>query len=329
MTGTGEGPAPKRSALRRFGWLAAVPVALAAYGFYYLSNIPQSWPVEDDVGQGRWATRGLDQMQLRGPTTGPLLSAHIGCAGNLTLRTGSAAAPQLRTISIAKGAGASVDIVLATDPGAGQPAVTLGAIRGDPDYPQIRLRTQDASLRVDAYAVPTPGFSPTAPVSLVTRDLALVFPCRQSEDPEGLRLDLGDIEAVDLQPILHVQAVAAGEAGGGDAFSDTATACGSKKGAKVWRLPVPVVQPADCRPGFLAVSDLKLDDGLSVGLQGFGYTVHEGKAHVWPFVDEAMNNPVLKSVMEAAIAGLVASLGVGAWLKRPQAGKRRGPTEGG
>ncbi len=318
-TGGGKIPVAKASALRRFGWLAAVPVALAAYGFYYFSSIPQAWPLEDDA-QGQWKTSGLDQMQFRSPKAGPLLSSHIGCAGNLTLRT--ATPPQTRTINIAKGAGASVDVALTPDPAAGAAAVTLEAIRGDPDYPQIRLRTQNASLKVDAYAVPTPGFAPAAPVSLETKDLAIVFPCRQSDDPEGLRLDLGDIDEPDYEPILHVQAVATGGADGGDAFSDTSTACGAKRGAKVWRLPIPSVQPADCRPGFLAVSDLKLDRSLSVALQGSGYTVHEGKAHVWPFVDEVMNNPVLKAAIEAGIAALVAAVGINLHRQRSQARKR-------
>jgi hypothetical protein len=313
----GKSPVPKPSALRRFGWLAAVPVALAAYGFYYLSSIPQAWAVEDDA-QRQWKTSGLDQMQFRGPNAGPLLSAHVGCAGNLTLR--AATLPQPRTINIPKGAGASVDVTLMPDAPGAPAAVTLEAIRGDPDYPQMRLRAQNASLKLDAYAVPTPGFPPTPPVSLLTRDLAIVFPCRQSDDPEGLRLDLGDIEDVDAQPILHVEALATGQADGADAFSDTSTACGAKKGAKVWRPPFPVVQQADCRPGFLSVSDLKLDGSLSVGLQGSGYTVHEGKAHVWPFVDEVMNNPVLKYVIGAAIAGMVASVGINLRRKRAAGG---------
>jgi hypothetical protein len=317
-------PAKSPSVLRRFGWLAALAVALAAYAFFYLGAIPQAWPIEDDAGQGLWQTSGADQMQLRGPKAGPLLSAHVGCAGNLTVRTVSPSGqPQTQTFSIAKGGGATVDIALTPDSANdSSAAATLEAIRGDPDYPDIRVRAQNASLKVDAYAVPTPGAPPPPPVSVTAKDLAMVFPCRQSDDPEGMRLDLGEIEDVDAEPVLHVRALALGQPDGDAAFSDTATACGAKKGDKIWRLPIPSVQPADCRSGFLVVSELKLDRNLSAQLQGSAYTVHEGKAHVWPFLDEAMTNPVLKYVVGLAIAGLVASVGFGL-------GRRRGGGSGG
>ncbi len=317
--------------LRRFGWPAAALVALAAYAFYYLNSVPQAWSVEDD-SQGRWEASGIDQLLLLGPKSGPLLTAQVGCAGNLELRNFAdpiAGARSERIISIAKGAGASVAVALALAPGAGRPAtVILEGIRQDPDYPKIRLLAQNARLTVNAYAIPAPGSPPAVPASFSTDRLEVVFPCPQTDGPEGARLDLGDIEDTDAPPALPLLGVAIGQIDSDGVFSRTSIACGAKKGRKVWRLPIPSVEPADCRRGFLSASDLRIGKAVGLTLQGSAFTVRDGKPHVWPLADEVMNNPVLKIAIEAGIAALVAAVGINLHRQRARARRRAKPSEG-
>jgi hypothetical protein len=312
-------------ALRRFGWAAAALVALAAYAFFYLSSVPQAWSVEED-SQGRWEAKGQDQLQLLVPTGGPLFTAEVGCAGNLELRTfaGPGAGSQsARIISIAKGGGASLGLALAPDPAAGGSAsVVLEGIRQDPDYPKVRLLAQHAHLYIDAFAIPAPGTPPAAPVQFSTDRLEIVFPCPQTEGPEGVRLDLGDIKDVDRPAVLALQGVAIGQINDGGVFDRDSLVCGSRKGRRVWRLPIPSVEPADCQPGHLWASDLRIRKSLSMTLQGSAFTSRDGKAHVWPFVDEVMNNPVLKFAIEAGIAALVAGVGFNLHRQRAQAKKK-------
>jgi hypothetical protein len=162
-------------------------------------------------------------------------------------------------------------------------------------------------------------------VAFSTDHLEVVFPCPQTEGPEGIRFDLGDIQDADAPPVLPLQGVAIGQIGGDGAFNRTSLACGAKKGHRVWRLPLPSVAPADCRPGFLSMSSLRVRKSLSLTLQGSAFTVRDGTAHVWPLVDEVMKNPVLSHIIEGVIVALVAGVGINLHRRRAQAKLREAP----
>jgi hypothetical protein len=55
--------------------------------------------------------------------------------------------------------------------------------------------------------------------------------------------------------------------------------------------------------------------------------VRDGKAHVWPLVDEVMSNPVLSHVIEGAIVALIAGVGFNLHRQRARARRREIPSK--
>ena len=75
-------PAAAKGPPRRLRWVGVILVAIAAYAYYFLGNLPQAETLDPNT---TWSAAPLSRFVLRDPAPGRLLSIDVRCPGTLGL----------------------------------------------------------------------------------------------------------------------------------------------------------------------------------------------------------------------------------------------------
>lgn len=123
--------------------------------------------------------------------------------------------------------------------------------------------------------------------------------------PEGsLLIDTGDISDEHQSARLPISALeVGGESQNG--VERTGFACGKPKDAIKWGSFGSRIQINDCEIDRLWLTGVEAKDGITLVVEGSGYTENDGETHLWPGYADLMKNDIFKALVGLMVAGLI------------------------
>ena len=305
------------------GFAAALALALAAYLFYYLDNLPRSVPIKADQN---WTAGPGQALRLNGYAPGPLLTFEIADPTIVKLSFGpgaklqpdadspdlpvTAAQPLLFDLVNVERENASISI--SAEPGAASTLV-IEPVRADATYIMLRIRVEGAPVDAAFQTFPNPSARQHGHLQLgqdialeqarVTIPPGVTFTLGLSSKLSHLRIDPGSADQ-NGDPRLGLRGLEIGDLAD-DTFQRRWAACGAPPGTILWKRPIPGFSAADCRPDRLSIHAVGIENGLTLALAGSGFVVRDGTTETWPLFRQFINNQLVRAAMGVLIAGLI------------------------